>query len=93
MKSLADFKRALTDGTVVNVVNHRYPELSGNRTVIKAQTNSICLTFPESHPDFGTPRAKNGSWLTMPKAKECSFNVDGSMTISHDGVKFTTITL
>ncbi len=79
MRSVADFRRAATVGAVFDVTNHVYPELSGRRRVVKAQSKNLCLTFPENHPRFAP---NDGSWLSIPKAEECSWNADGSVTIT-----------
>lgn len=87
MKNVAEFKRIAQPGVTFNLVNHRYPELSGNRTVVKAQSNRLCLTLPQTHPRFSEVE---GSWLDIPKASECTFT-DGAVTIHHDGIPFCTI--
>lgn len=80
MKTLADLKRAMTVGTVVDVVNHMYPNLSGTRTVLIAQTQRWCLSIPEGHPRYEPGK---GSWMDIPKAGRCTFN-GSSVTITRD---------
>ena len=93
MNTLADMRRTLTKGTKVTVVNHRHPELSGERVVLKAQTTSWCLSFPPDHPMYDE-YAGHGSWLTVPKAKDCQFHADGSVTITYDdGKPFCTLSV
>ena len=89
LKTLADLKRAMTVGTKVHVENHVYPHLSGDRKVLVAQTNSWCLSFPESHPKAAE---HEGSWLSVPKASECTFN-GNAVTIIDEGAPFCTITV
>lgn len=57
MKNLAQFKKALTVGVKVNIINHARPELSRNTEVLHAQSNSVCFDL------FGKP-----SWFEFPKA-------------------------
>jgi len=81
INTLADLRLAMKPGTVVKVTNHVYPELSGDRTVLKRQTARWCLSLPVDHPRYAeTP---DGSWLNIPKAKECTF-ADGAVTIHRD---------
>ena len=63
--SKAAFIRSLKAATHVEVTNERYPELSGVRPVVKAQTNAVCLRLPESHPRFNE---SGGSWTYFDKA-------------------------
>jgi len=87
VKTVADFRRAAKEGAVFDMENHRYPELSGRRTVLTAHTNSIEFSFPDGHPRRS---ATSGSWLNVPKASECTF-ADGAMTIHAGGSPFVTI--
>lgn len=80
IKNLAELKRAMTVGTVVHVENHVHPTLTGNRTVLVAQTNSWCLSFPDGHPKAAEGE---GSWLDVPKAKLCTFD-GNAVTINRD---------
>lgn len=80
MKSLAELKRRMTAGTTVRVVNHVYPELSGDRLILKAQTARWCLRLPEGHPRYVE---NDGSWLNVPKASRITFDGDAA-TIHRD---------
>lgn len=80
MKTLADLRAAMAVGVVVQVTNHRYPELSGERTVIKVQTKRWFLTLPESHPRHGEVE---GSWMDIPPANRCAFD-GNSVTITRE---------
>lgn len=94
MKTLADLRRAMVVGVVVQVVNHVHPNLSGERTVVRARTKSWCLSLPVDHPRYGTV---DGAWFDFPSAAMCRFDGD-SVTIHrdpewNDGGPFMTITL
>jgi hypothetical protein len=95
LKSLADLKRAMPVGTVVHVENHLYPALTGDRTVVVAQSNRWCLSLPAGHPRASE---SDGSWLDIPKAKFCTFN-GNAVTIHRDAEEwgdagpFCTITI
>ena len=78
LRSIADMRRAFTVGTVVTVSGHLYPELNGDRTVVKAQTNRWCLSLPDGHPRAGTVE---GSWMDIPSRGDVEFGDDGSATI------------
>lgn len=77
MKSLADLKRTLTVGTTIEVTEHEYPRLMGERTVVAWRSNRVCLTIP------GVPE-RDGSWWTLPKREHITFNDDGSVTVLRD---------
>jgi hypothetical protein len=80
MKTIAEFKRAMTVGTVVHVENHVYPTLTGERTVLVAQSKRWCLSFPDGHPKAAEGE---GSWLDIPKATNCKIE-GNAMTIARD---------
>lgn len=80
IKNLAALKRAMTVGTVVHVENHQFPSLSGNRTVLTAQSARWCLSFPDGHPKAAEGE---GSWLDVPKASLCTFK-GNAVTIGRD---------
>jgi hypothetical protein len=79
--SLAALKRRLTPGTVLEVTQHKFPNLMGERTVLKAQTKSICLSVPAGHPREGKI---DGSWLDYPPAGRLTFNDDGTIVIERE---------
>ena len=87
MNTIADLKRALPEGTIVTVTEHRYPALNGERTVVKAQTQRICLSLPAGHPRAAEVE---GSWFDIPKRDGVTFAGDsvtivGLMTIEVKG--------
>lgn len=80
--SVSELKRSLTPGTVLNVTMHRYPELSGCRTIVKVNTVGVYLALPDGHPrQAETP---NGSFLSWPKASELRRD-GGTYTIHYTG--------
>lgn len=80
MKTLAEFKRAMREGTKVRVTNHVFSALTGDREVIRTQTKQWCLSFPEGHPKAAPGE---GSWLDIPKASMCTIDGD-TLTITRD---------
>ena len=71
-------KRTLTIGSVIVVTQHEYPNLIGERTVLKWQSNRVCLSRPGHEATVA-----NGSWWTMPKREHIAFN-DGTVTVLRD---------
>lgn len=73
MQTLADVRRRMRPGTVVDVVNYIRPEANGLRTVAKNQARDICW------------RTKDGgeSWLRWPKAAE--MRIDGPDAVTFLG--------
>ena len=96
-KNLAEIKRLMKPGLVVKVVNHEYPELSGDRKLLRVQGDRWELQYPATHPKY---KENNGSWLSIPKATEISiegdsFSIaykDGAWLSGHSG-PFCTITI
>lgn len=54
------FKQGLRTAKTVRVVNLNYPELSGDRELVKAQSNAVSLRLPVDHPRYA--EVKGGSW-------------------------------
>ncbi len=79
MRTIKDLKAALTVGTVVEVSEHVHASLNGRRTVVKAQTKNVCLSFPDGHPKQGE---YDGSWMEWPKRGEVTFEDDGSVVLT-----------
>jgi hypothetical protein len=92
MKTLADFKRALTVDREVTLIHHGCffggRDAAGNATyvkdptpryrkVAKVQTNAVAFQTGRSNPEAL-------SWLQFPKASEITFIGDAA-TISEDG--------
>jgi hypothetical protein len=73
MKTIADFKRAMRVGTVVTVTDHKHPALNGERTIVKAQSQRLCLTLPADHPRAGDVTE---SWFDIPKRADFTFDGD-----------------
>lgn len=83
MKTLADVRRRMTPGTVVDVVNHGCPRISGQRTVVKNQTRAICWRLESG---------KEG-WTDWPKAAEIRIDGPDAVTFLSCGIDpFITIT-
>lgn len=80
IKSLAALKRALTTGTVLDVTQHRFPELTGRRTVVKVNTTGVYLSLPDGHPAKDSTNLE-GSFAGWPKAKDLTIHGDGTFTI------------
>lgn len=87
MKTLAEFKRLVKVGTLIQAIHHLnfagrdeqgnviYNDKDmGTRPVSIVQSNAIALTTVKSD---GTTV---DSWFHYPKASECRFNEDGSFT-------------
>jgi hypothetical protein len=91
VKTLADLKRTLTAGTVVIVSEHIYPELEGERTVLKAQTQRMSMSLPDGHPRKA--EVPNGSWLDFPKASRVRFENGSAIILNHDGTQLCRITV
>jgi hypothetical protein len=87
--SVAALRRAMPKGATVHIENHRYPALSGERTVLRAQTNAWESTFPVGHPRYSTD---SGSWLNVPKRDAVTFD-GNTATIADKGEPFCTITV
>ena len=64
MKSLAEAKRQLTEGTQFFCEHFERPHVSGKRTILKAQTNAIKYTF---HDDKGNDTV---GWTHWPKTDQ-----------------------
>ena len=93
--SKTDFRRLLGIGgigSVVRVVNHRFPELSGDRTLVNLRSRGFALRLPESHPRY-TPEHE-GSWTHLDQT-DVTYTVtpEGSLETSYDGERFATYTL
>lgn len=71
MKTLADFKRAMSVGTKWEGFNHYYNSSLGVRECSKSQTDSFA---------FRTEKGEN-SWSDYPKAKDIKFLEDGTVEI------------
>jgi hypothetical protein len=102
VKSVAEFKRALKIGRKVNGQHHltfagRNQDGSpiwitkdlGTREVSIVQSNSFALKTQKHDGTY------QDSWCSYPKATECVFNADGSLTIleeQRDGKKIPVLT-
>lgn len=76
MSTVTQWKRSLRPGVRCQVVDYKYPDLSGLRTVIRVQSGRFSMTLPEA---LGRPYSE--SWLDFPKARECS--VEGKTLTWH----------
>ncbi len=102
MKTISEFKKNLAVGKKLHAINHLtfagrdekgnvlYKDADfGIREVSKVQSNSFALK---------TTRKDTGevvdSWCSYPRATDCIFNSNGSLTIleSHDGIKVPVLT-
>ncbi len=94
MRTLSDLKRRMTVGTVVDTINHRYPDMSGARTVLKVQGHRWCLSLPTGHPRYD--EVPDGSWMDIPPAGRCTST--GNTVVIHrdpawnDNGPFVTLT-
>lgn len=75
MKTLSDFKRALTPGSKWHTYNNIYKIDMGIRTVGTVQTNSVCF---ETHLENGDTKI---SWLDFPKASLFGIGKNGEALI------------
>lgn len=75
MKTLADFKRALTLNSKWDCFNHFYGCSLGIREVSKVQNNSFAFkTLKDNQEEIN-------SWCDFPKSKDIKFKEDGSVDI------------
>lgn len=72
MKTLADFKRALTIGSRWVTFHNRYNNSMGEREVVALKSNAV---------GFKNPQTGNISWLDFPKASNFRVNELGSAEI------------
>lgn len=72
MTSFAEFRRNCTPGRAVHVDNRYRPEVSGDRTIIKASTVTLTMTPPE-----GTDAKTFKTTLDWPKAALTEVSDDG----------------
>ncbi len=95
MKTLADFKRALTVGRKLDTVYHcafngrdekgltiYKDEDKGIREVSKVQSNSFALKTTKQDGSIVD------SWCNYPKSNEIVFNQDGSITILEEDGRY-----
>jgi hypothetical protein len=75
VKTLADFKRALTVGSKWEGFNHYYQSSFGVREVSKVQSNSFAFKTINSKGE------ETNSWSDFPKAKDIKFKEDGTVEI------------
>lgn len=75
MKSLADFKRACTVGSVWEFYHSRTKQ-KRTSPISKVQSNGVA--FEQEHPKEG----RINSWLWWPKAHQCTFINNGDGRIS-----------
>ena len=68
MKTLADFKRALSVGTELRLIERDGKNLDESRRVKKLQTNSICFEKNINNEWVGS------TWLDMPKSSLLEFD-------------------
>lgn len=73
--SYTALKRRFTVGTRIRVTNHAYPYLSGERTVLVAQTNAIASGPCKN----AAGETVDKSWCYWPKVAEA--RVEGENTI------------
>lgn len=91
--SLAGLKRTLTVGTEVQVDNLLHPNLSAERTVLTAQSNSVCLSFPPGHKHHKeNPGPRDGSWVTYPKRDQLRFDGDTVVFLDERGQEWLKLT-
>lgn len=87
MKTLADFKRALTVGSKWHATSYDSrgnPMTLGCRSVAKIQSNSVAFSRPDTHAL---------SWLQFPKASEFAIDENGDVEIwwpAHNEPSFKT---
>lgn len=74
LRTLADLKRFVRVGMVIDCEHLTRPEVSGRRTITKVQTNAIVMSYTK--PD-GTPGETWGRWDS---AKHVQFHGDNSVT-------------
>lgn len=79
MPSYAAFRRSFKVGTVFHCDHHERPEITGERTVTKVQTNAIAYPFEQRSGTMGT------GWTHWPSAKQVRMNEDGSCTFLRNG--------
>ncbi len=75
MRTLADFKRALTLGSKWEAYNHYYKASLGVREVSKVQSNSFAFKRVSDNGE------SVNSWCDFPKAKDIKFREDGTVEI------------
>lgn len=78
MKTLADLKRRLVVGTVLELTHHRVPKAQAmvgvKRSIVQTTAKEIALE--PSAATGGQP-----SWLTIPKAADLRIDGDAAFTI------------
>lgn len=91
IKSMAEFKRSLYVGQMLTFENFRFPDLSGEREVLRVQTQQLATRLPVGHPRYDEIKDR-GSWLDFPKAVDASFE-GRTLTVSKRGELFCKITV
>lgn len=86
MKSLAEAKRRLRIGARVRIENHRFPHLSREATVSRAQGNAVAF-------DAHASTQGRESWLYWPKIAELRIHDDTVERLGPDGAPAVTLTL
>lgn len=86
---LAEWKRTVKAGAVVRVENRRYPELTGERRVLKAQTNALCT---EARDGRTGELVRGGSWCYYPAATQIA-SVDGGIALLKGDEPWLVLTL
>ena len=71
MKTMADVRRLVKPGLVFQCVNYIHPEVSGRRTVVRAQVKSFSYEVDAADKKIG--------WIEYPKAGE--YRIDGNELI------------
>lgn len=81
--TVAALRRGITTGSVLDVLEHRYPALLGRRTVVAANTTGFYLTLPENHPRYAeTPE---GSFVAWPTASGLDVDERGAIVLTSPG--------
>lgn len=74
--TLASIKRLAATAKTIEVENFLHPEVSGTRTIHKAQTNAIASMMADGRV----------SWFYYPKASDSDYAIDGNkLTMLLDG--------
>lgn len=69
MRTLADVKRAIRPGVVLEIDNRLHPHLNRQTTVVKAQTKDFSTELSEEIR-AATDTTSKVSWTTYPKAAD-----------------------